>query len=165
MPSHPRLYWHTTYRKGEGGEISKYLFLPLNQIQNWIHRYIKMASHNQCKFFKNEKYFGFYTSKWRKKPGACLWIRNEMHPLWWAYWNITELTVPLPKYLVQQDSFFSDMSLQDVTSFSGVWLFFLETALVFQETFLRSNCSILCFCSWRLCSSSWILICQETDFF
>lgn len=88
-----------------------------------------------------------------------------MHPLWWADCNITELTVPLPKYLVQQDSFFSDTSLQDVTSFSGVWLLFLETALVFQETFLRSNCSILCLCSWRLCSSSWILICQETVFF
>lgn len=49
-----------------GGEISKYLFLPLNQMQNWIHRYIKMASHNQYKFFKNEKHFGFCTLKWKK---------------------------------------------------------------------------------------------------
>lgn len=75
----------------------------------------------------------------------------------------SELTVPLPKYLLQQDSFL-EMSLRDVTSPSGVRLLFPETALVFQETLLHSSCSILRFCSRRLCSSSWILICEETIF-
>jgi len=77
----------------------------------------------------------------------------------------SESTILLPKYSLQQDSFFLDKPPQDVTSPSGVRLLFSETALVFQETFLRSSCSILCLCSWRLCSSSWILICQETKSF
>lgn len=77
----------------------------------------------------------------------------------------SELTVPLPKYSLQWHSFFLDKFLQDVTSPSGVWLLFPEITLVFQETFLHSNWLSLRLCSRRLCSSSWILICKETNFF